>query len=431
MKKKMLSLVMGIVILSVMFVNSYADKAYDDLLNTIRENDELLERTKREEDKKYQELLDYMETINSGIIKSKEELKKQYQDLLDFVNKLNEDLIKDLEYQKAIYDELMILKEEFNAEIYKVPFTFDTLNTDADDDLKQLIEHIRKGILDYAKVTVEDGFIRYTFFHKTNVKINGKDYLVAEITVYNDNYDMESFERDLLNTDNNFRIKSDMSSPIPSSMRITLDPANGTDGERIIKDLKIILNWDKAGKLHLIKPKDMTESDWAFIPVVYNMTIGNFGGNEKGDFMPKKVITRGQFVTVLGNIARVDKNAYKVPTYTDVSSDKYYAPYTTWAKEKELFYLDDLDKFLPEKELTREEMAYVLYQYIKMKGIELEDVDFKGFSDEAEISDWAKEAVMFLAKKGVVGGYDGKFNPKGKFTREQVAQILYSLRAFM
>ncbi len=431
MKKKILSIVMTIVIVSLMFGQSYADEAYDALLKTIRENDALLEKSKKEEDKKYQDLVDYMKNLNSDIIKSKEELRQQYEQLLAFVDELNAKLAEDLEYQKAIYKDLMLSKEEFHANIYKVPFSFDTIDSDASDDLKQLIENIKNGLLDYAKVTVDDGFIRYTFFNKTNVKINGKDYLVSEITVYNDNYDIKSFERDLSSMDKSFRTKSELSSPIPSDMKITLNPVNSADGEQITKDLKIKMNWDKAGKLHLIRPKDMTESDWAYVPAVHNMTIGNFSGNEKGDFMPKMIITRGQFATVLGRIAEVDINSYTKPVYNDVSSDKYYAPYTTWAKENDLFYLEDINKFLPEKELTREEMAYILYQYIKTKGIELEDVAFDGFSDEAEISDWAKEAVMFLAKKGVIKGYDGKFDPQATFTREQVAQILYSLREFI
>ncbi len=36
--------------------------------------------------------------------------------------------------------------------IYRVPFTFDAVDRDAGDDLKQLIENIKNGLLDYVKV---------------------------------------------------------------------------------------------------------------------------------------------------------------------------------------------------------------------------------------------------------------------------------------
>ncbi len=341
----------------------------------------------------------------------------------------------DLAHLRDLYKILLELKDELMSLIYQVPFSFENTG-DANDQVAQLTENIQNGILEYAKVTVDKGFVRYTFYNKTNVKISGQEYEVGEITLYNDNYDQASFERDMASLKNSrykneFSFKTKNFTTDPLNMKITLNPVGNTSAKPITQDLKVNFNWNKAGKVSLVKPKDMTDSDWAFLPVVHNMTIGNFNGNENGDFMPKMAITRGQFATVLGRIGRADTKLYTVPNYSDVPSDKYYAPYTNWAKENNLFHLEDLDKFLPERDLTREEMAYILYQYIKMKGIELEDVQFAGFEDEAEISDWAKEAVIYLAKKGVIKGSNGKFDPKATFTREQVAQILYNLRGFM
>ena len=47
------------------------------------------------------------------------------------------------------------------------------------------------------------------------------------------------------------------------------------------------------------------------------------------------------------------------------------------------------------------------------------------FIDDADISDYAKDAVERLYKTGVIGGYpDGSFKPKGEATRAEVAAML-------
>ncbi len=346
----------------------------------------------------------------------------------------NADLLdKLIEHLKVWLD---VLKDLWAA-IFQVPveFTFEA-GTDNDDLQKELRENIKKGILDYAKVTVTDGFVKYTFYNKTNIKLDGKEYEIGEMIQYNDNLNSEAVKAEIESINSSsykksFTFKYDSNDMIPSNFVIKFYPIGDKSAEPISQKIKLKYDWDKAKRVGFIIPNDVDKNRWSFEAVVFNMTTGRFSGDGNGAFMPNMPITRGQFATVLGRIGGADTKSYTKPFYNDVPSDKYYAPYANWSKENKLFHLEDINKFLPEKDLSREEMAYILYQYIKMKGIELEDVDFNGFKDEAEISDWAKEAVLFLAKKGVIAGYDGKFDPKGTFTREQVAQILYNLRGFM
>ncbi len=331
---------------------------------------------------------------------------------------------------------LDILKDLWAA-IFQVPveFTFEA-GTNNDDLNKELKENIKKGILDYAKVTVTDGFVKYTFYNKTNITLGGKEYEIGEIIQYNDNLNSKAVKAEIEKINNSsykksFSFKYNSNDTIPSDFVIKLYPVGDKNAQPITQKINLNYDWDNAKRIGFIMPNDVAENHWSFEAVVFNMTTGRFSGNEKGDFMPKMVISRGQFATVLGRIGGANTSLYTTPAYSDVSSDKYYAPYTAWAKEKNLFHLEDINKFLPDKDVTREEMAYILYNYIKMKGIELEDASFTGFTDEAEISDWAKEAVLYLAKKGVIKGNNGKFDPKGTFTREQVAQILYQLRGLI
>ncbi len=175
-----------------------------------------------------------------------------------------------------------------------------------------------------------------------------------------------------------------------------------------------------------LEVKDVPQNNWAYPAVNFVMQKGYFKGGSDGNFMPDDSITRGQFLTVLGRIADVDKAKFAGMSYSDVKESEYYAPYVKWSKENALCHIDG-DQFMPNQALTREEMAYIMDKFIALTDKKLDDATFTGFNDDAQISDWAKDSVMNIAKKGVIKGSDGKFDPKGKFTRAQVAQVLYNI----
>ena len=84
----------------------------------------------------------------------------------------------------------------------------------------------------------------------------------------------------------------------------------------------------------------------------------------------------------------------------------------------------------PNKTITREEMATILYRFIKSQKIVIKNVEAtkKVYKDEALISLWAKDAVGEMSKYSILqGNNSGDFNPKGLFTRAQLAQVAYVL----
>ena len=74
-------------------------------------------------------------------------------------------------------------------------------------------------------------------------------------------------------------------------------------------------------------------------------------------------------------------------------------------------------------------MAVIIYQYLQAKNIKLQSVnDSKEFTDGASISPWAKEAVSYMQRAGIISGKpDGSFRPQGTATRAEVAAILMNL----
>ncbi len=78
--------------------------------------------------------------------------------------------------------------------------------------------------------------------------------------------------------------------------------------------------------------------------------------------------------------------------------------------------------FDPNAPIQRQEAAAFLYRVYRACGGAAEEDTAAPFADEAEISDWAMEAVHTLRQQDVLRGMGhGMFQPKGSFTVEQCA----------
>ena len=129
-------------------------------------------------------------------------------------------------------------------------------------------------------------------------------------------------------------------------------------------------------------------------------------------------------------VANVDTSKYNNKVFSDVDENKYYAPYVDWAYKNKIACGFGDDTFMPDKELTREEMCAFLSRFNKVNKlnnkIENTNIDFK---DEKDISSWAKGSVKEMVKLGLIKGMDdGKFAPKEKLTRAQIAQVVFSMK---
>ena len=61
---------------------------------------------------------------------------------------------------------------------------------------------------------------------------------------------------------------------------------------------------------------------------------------------------------------------------------------------------------------------------LKTRAVE-DDRPYTGFTDDANIADYAKEAIERFFKAGIISGYpDGSVKPKGEATRAEFAAML-------
>ena len=173
------------------------------------------------------------------------------------------------------------------------------------------------------------------------------------------------------------------------------------------------------------------ENHWAKKAIMYAVDKNYFKDiADLNNFMPDKSLTRSEFVTILGRIANVDESKYKDKVFNDIDANKYYAPYIDWAYKNKIASGFGDGKFMPNKELSREEMCAFLSRFNKVHKINNKEENINiSFKDEKNISDWSKGSVREMVRLGLIKGMDdGNFMPKEKLTRAQIAQVVFGIK---
>ncbi len=108
-------------------------------------------------------------------------------------------------------------------------------------------------------------------------------------------------------------------------------------------------------------------------------------------------------------------------SFTDVAADVWYSDAIAWAEQNEVVFGIGDGKFDPNGYVTREQIAAILWRAAGKPEVTFE----LSFKDAADISDYALEAIAWAASEGIlVGDTNGNLNPTGNATRAQFASIL-------
>ena len=111
--------------------------------------------------------------------------------------------------------------------------------------------------------------------------------------------------------------------------------------------------------------------------------------------------------------------------FDDVPDGKWYTDAVAWAAAAGIVGGVGNNKFDPNGNITREQMAAILYRYAQGKGFDTTARgDLSKFPDASNVSGWAKDAIAWTVAEGIIGGSDGKLLPQGNATRAQVSTIL-------
>ncbi|MDQ8738483.1 S-layer homology domain-containing protein [Paenibacillus sp. LHD-38] len=112
-----------------------------------------------------------------------------------------------------------------------------------------------------------------------------------------------------------------------------------------------------------------------------------------------------------------------------MDAGKYYAPFIAFASENGIVKGLGAGKFAPNQDVTREEMAQMIANFMKYAGFSVAEADTRHtFRDDQIISAWALPAIQQLHRYGIINGKpDNQFDAKGKVTRAEVAKVISNL----
>lgn len=117
---------------------------------------------------------------------------------------------------------------------------------------------------------------------------------------------------------------------------------------------------------------------------------------------------------------------YQFPGFEDVTGSPYWMG-IVYTASRGIFAGTGEKTFSPQMELTREQAAKLLCTVLDFMKIELVQGEPKSFTDEVEISDWAKDYVARASAAGLMLGDGDAFAPKTPITREEAAVTLERL----
>ena len=165
---------------------------------------------------------------------------------------------------------------------------------------------------------------------------------------------------------------------------------------------------------------DVSEGDWYHDAVAFCWENGIMDGTSGTVFAPNLLLNRAMMAQVLYNLA--GGTASTVAGFPDVAASAWYADAVNWAAANGYVTGYDNGSYGPEDNLTREQMAVILYRYA---GSPEPAGSLDGFADAASASAYAVDALRWAVGEGLLTGKDGgRLDPTGTASRAELAQIL-------
>lgn len=157
---------------------------------------------------------------------------------------------------------------------------------------------------------------------------------------------------------------------------------------------------------------------WAENNINKMLSLGAVTGYPDGSFNPDNSITRAEFATILVKAFNLTPRNGK--SFAD-TAEHWAKDYITTAASYEIVSGYNTNTFGPDDLITREQMAVMIVKAAKLTVVNEETT----FADSADISAWARDAVVTAVKNDIIKGYpDNTFKPKGNATRAEAVTVI-------
>jgi len=170
---------------------------------------------------------------------------------------------------------------------------------------------------------------------------------------------------------------------------------------------------------------DLNVNAWYHEATDYVIENGLMNGTEKTRFAPNSNLTRAMLVTILYRNEGEPAVNRSIP-FADVDVSAYYANAVIWAQQNGIVKGISETEFAPNADITREQIATIIYRYAEYKGMETVTLEENlHFDDASEISEYAVQAINWAVGTGLLKGRtDNTLNPRDNATRAEIATIL-------
>lgn len=160
---------------------------------------------------------------------------------------------------------------------------------------------------------------------------------------------------------------------------------------------------------------------WAENVITEWMDYGIINGYEDGTIRPNNKITRAEMTAMLDRV--MDYQTKADNTFSDLS-DSWYTDVILKANAAGVIsgYPDGTVK--PDATITRQEAVAM---FSRVLSLDTENAPEATFTDNADVADWAKDAVNAMAAADYIHGSDGQFRPNDGITRAEVVTILNNI----
>lgn len=184
-----------------------------------------------------------------------------------------------------------------------------------------------------------------------------------------------------------------------------------------------------AGKSRHTPFYDVSQNDWFYAPVSYVYEQGLFAGMDQNHFDPGGSMNRAMLLSVLYRQAGSPAQSGG-PSFADVPDGQWYSQAIRWGAANGVTSGTGGSNFSPFAPVTREQTVTMMYNYaVQYRHLDPgTGADLSGYADVDRLSSWARPAMAWAVKNGIITGVDSGgarvLEPQRGATRAEMATML-------
>ena len=144
-------------------------------------------------------------------------------------------------------------------------------------------------------------------------------------------------------------------------------------------------------------------------------------------FAPDNSLTRGQFAAILYRLDGEPEVTYN-NVFPDIPEGQWFTNAVLWASNENIVNgYGDTGLFGPDDNITREQMAVMMYHYAKHQNYDVSSsISLDNYKDFNSVSDYALKAMEWAVGNNIITGKNSStlLDPQGDATRAECSVII-------